>query len=345
MLSDMYLGNNIESYLQAAGIFLAVTIGLAIIQKLITARLVYLSRKTTTNIDDAVIEIVKSLKPQFYFAIALLAAFSTLRSDQTAKEVVRFIVIFLATWQAIHALQVLIDYIAQKYSTRNTNGDSSTTAITTLGKIMKIVVWILGGLVIIQNLGVNVTSLVAGLGIGGVAVALAAQNILGDLFSSFAIIFDKPFKVGDFIQIGDYMGEVKRIGIKTTRIQSLQGEEVIIGNQELTSSKIQNFGRLSKRRVVFTLGVEYETDRKQLKSIPKYVREIIKKQDKATVDRVTLSKFADSAIQFECVYFITSDDYNFYMRTQEDINLAILEKFDKEKIAMAYPTQVVYVKK
>jgi len=344
MLSDVYLGNSVESYLVAGGIFAAVTFGLAIIQKLITARLIYLSRKTTTDIDDAVIEIVKALNPPFYFAVALLAAFSTINSDQMAKEVVKFIVILLFTLQAIRALHVLIEYVSNKYS-KSADGKSSTSAITTLGKIMKIVAWILGGLVIIQNLGVNVTSLVAGLGIGGVAVALAAQNILGDLFSSFAIIFDKPFKVGDFIQIGDYMGEVKRIGIKTTRIQSLQGEEVIIGNQELTSSKIQNYGRLSKRRVVFTLGVEYETDRKQLKAIPKYVREIIKNQGKATVDRVTLSKFADSAIEFECVYFITSDDYNFYMRTQEDINLAILDRFDKEKIAMAYPTQVVYVKK
>jgi len=170
------------------------------------------------------------------------------------------------------------------------------------------------------------------------------KNILGDLFSSFAIFFDKPFLPGDFIQVGDKSGTVKKIGIKTTRIQASQGEEIVFSNQELTSSRVHNFKKMEERKISFSFGVVYETPLKKIKKISKMVKEIIVDIDKARFDRAHFSRFDDSALNFDVVYFVESDGYKTYMDIQQKINLKILEVFEKEEIEMAYPTRVVYQK-
>lgn len=214
-----------------------------------------------------------------------------------------------------------------------------------LSNAFKIVLWVGAVVLLLSNLGYNVTSIIAGLGIGGIAVALALQNILSDIFSSISIYFDKPFKVGDFVTINGYSGTIKRIGIKSTRIQALQGEEVVMSNNELTQARIQNFGSMDRKRVVLPLGVIYQTTHQQLKKIPSILKKIIDEQDGATFDRSNFESYGDSSLNFETVYYIESSDYAHYMNIQEGVNLKIFEEFEKEKIYFAYPTQTLFLDK
>jgi len=200
-------------------------------------------------------------------------------------------------------------------------------------------------LLILDNFGVNITGLVAGLGIGGIAVALAVQNILGDLLASLSIVLDKPFVIGDFIVVDSLSGTIEHIGLKTTRIRSLNGEQLIFSNNDLLKSRIRNFKRMSERRVVFHLGVVYQTSLEQLKIIKKIVAEIIEKRQKVRFDRVHFKEYSSSSLIYEVVYYVSSPDFNVYMDIQETINLEILQRFQEEKIEFAYPTQTLYVQK
>jgi small-conductance mechanosensitive channel len=211
-----------------------------------------------------------------------------------------------------------------------------------LGFVVRLVVWTVLILVILDNLGVEITALVAGLGIGGVAVALATQNILGDLFASLSIVLDKPFVVGDFLSIAEYSGSVEKVGIKTTRVRSLSGEQLIFSNNDLLNSRIRNFGRMFQRRVVFTIGVIYETPAEKLRLIPRIIREAVEAQEKIRFDRSHFQKYGDYALVFETVYYVLSPDYNYYMDVQQTVNLIIFERFAEEEIQFAYPAQTIH---
>lgn len=212
-----------------------------------------------------------------------------------------------------------------------------------LSKFLKVSLWGVAVIFILSNLGYNVSTLVAGLGIGGIAIALAVQNVLGDIFSSLSIYFDKPFVVGDFIIVGEDLGVVKKIGIKSTRIQTLQGQELVISNRELTESRINNYKKMERRRIVFGFGIKYETPLKKVKKIPGIVKDIVNNMELAQADRVHFKEFGDFSLNFEAVYYLNSSEYNKYMDTQEEINFAIKERFEKEDIEFAYPTQTVFV--
>lgn len=223
--------------------------------------------------------------------------------------------------------------------------EKTKNALRFLGNIGKTLLWAIGILIILQNLGVNISALVAGLGIGGIAIALALQNILGDLFSSFSIVFDKPFVVGDVIKIGTTTGEVEKIGIKTTRIRSPQGEEIIMSNTELTSAQIKNLGRLKERRVTLKFGVLYETPQDKFEKIPDMIKGIINSVGECRFHRAHFVNFGDSALEFQVTYHIESDNYGMYLDRQQEINFVIKNLFEKEGIGMAYPTQTVYIQK
>ncbi|MGE3526922.1 MAG: mechanosensitive ion channel family protein, partial [Gemmatimonadales bacterium] len=183
----------------------------------------------------------------------------------------------------------------------------------------------------------------AGLGVGGVAVALALQKILGDLFASLAIVLDKPFVLGDFIIVDDYLGSIENIGLKTTRVRSLSGEQLVFSNSDLLGSRIRNYGRMFERRVVFSIGVIYQTTKEQLQAIPGIIRTAIEAQDKTRFDRSHFQKYGDFSLDFETVYYVKSPDYNIYMDIQQAINLQIFEEFGKRGIEFAYPTQTLFV--
>lgn len=220
---------------------------------------------------------------------------------------------------------------------------AAATTLAGLSYLARFALWTVLVLLLLDNLGVRVTALVAGLGIGGVAVALALQNVLGDLFASLAITLDKPFQIGDFIIVDQYLGTVEHIGLKTTRIRSLWGEQIVFSNNDLLQSRIRNFKRMAERRVVFTVGVVYQTPYDKLVRIPQLLREVVERQPNVRFDRAHFKEYGDSALVFEVVYYVLDPDYAVYMDTQQAINLEIFRRFEEEGIEFAYPTRTVYV--
>ena len=222
---------------------------------------------------------------------------------------------------------------------------SRGTAIVIIGFGGKLVVWSVVLLLALDNVGVDITALIAGLGVGGIAVALAVQNILGDLFASVAIAFDKPFEIGDFIIVNDMLGVVEYIGLKTTRVRSLWGEQIVMANADLLGSRIRNYKRMQERRIAFSIGVTYETAADQVAAIPGMIKEIVQAQPDLRFDRAHFQKYGDFALIYEVVYYVLSPDYNLYMDRQQAINLAIFRRFAQEGIGFAYPTQTLYLQR
>lgn len=337
--------NSGRDYALAVIVFTVATIGFAVIQYIVVGRLAAISKKTHTDIDDTLIKVVKGIHPPFYSFLAFYLAVQTLSFPEMVHTTLSVI---LAAWvavQVVFALQTLIDYIIAR-RLRHEDDKGTSAAYRYLGNIAKWLLWIIAVLMVLANFGVNVTSVLAGLGVMGVAVGFALQKILADLFSSFAIYFDKPFQPGDFITAGADSGTVERIGIKTTRIRALQGEEIIISNDELTSARIQNFKRLNERRVAFQFGVLYETPLEKVQKIPDIVEEtIVGLGEHVRFDRAHFAEFGDSALVFEVIYHVCERSYVAKMEAQHTINMQLMERFAKEGIEFAYPTQTVHVVK
>jgi small-conductance mechanosensitive channel len=193
--------------------------------------------------------------------------------------------------------------------------------------------------------GQDVTSIVASFGVIGIVLAFGLQHILSDVFASFSIFFDKPFHVGDFIIVGDNLGVVKKVGIQSTRIQSLWGQEVVIPNQELTSTQINNYKKMEQRRVQFDFGIVYDTSSEKIEKVLDITKEIISNIEIVKLDRVHFKEYGDFSLNFEVVYYIDSPDYNKYMDIQQEINIKLKKRFEKEKIQFAYPTQTIMLSK
>lgn len=241
-----------------------------------------------------------------------------------------------------YALGVWIDAHGRRARQRD---PAAATALGVTKFLGLVVIWSIALLMALDNLGFDITTLVAGLGIGGVAIAFALQNILGDIFASVSIILDKPFEVGDFIVVGDVLGTVERIGVKTVRLRSLSGELIVVANNDLLQSRVRNYQKMQERRVVFALGVTYQTPPDKLERIPALIREAIEAQDDTRFDRAHFRTFGDFALLFEAVYYVLRPDYNMMMDRQQAINLAIARSFGDEGIDFAYPTQTIYLNK
>ena len=333
-------------YLNALGVFLALSLVFYLIQKVLLIKAKKITEKTETDLDDFLLKVIKNIKPPFYVAIAFYVAARSLVLDELVGQIIYGIFIIAVFAQIILILQRVIDYAVKKRITRLGDGGKDEESITRLiSQIIKFTLWIVGLLLILSNLGINVTSLVTGFGIGGIAVALAVQNILGDMFASFSIFVDKPFKVGDTIRAGTDSGTVQKIGIKTTRVKTLSGNELTIPNKDLTESRIHNLKRIDRRRASFSLGVTYETGSEKLKKIPEIVKEIIESVDKVEFSRAHFKSFGDSSLNFEVVYFTDIKEYVKFMDIKHEINLKIYERFEHEGIDFAYPTQTVFLNK
>jgi small-conductance mechanosensitive channel len=300
--------------------------------------------RTETNLDDEILRNVRA--PIFllailfglYYGVSGFAYFQVYANEFAQGFAVAEILVvsFIIT----RISNVLISWYSQESVKRGRNVSNHLLFI--LKKVFQVIVFSFALLVILGLFNIDLSGVVVGLGVGGIAIALALQSILGDALSAFSIYFDRPFEIGDFIVVGDYAGTVNKIGIKSTRIQLLQGEELIISNKELTSSSVRNFKKLEKRRIVFAVKVTYDTPNEKLKKIPEIISKIINKTKLAELDRVHFKQFGDSSFDFEVVYYITTGDYNKYMDIQQAINYDILEEFGKEKIDMAYPTQKIF---
>ncbi|MBU2636662.1 MAG: mechanosensitive ion channel family protein, partial [Bacteroidetes bacterium] len=253
--------------------------------------------------------------------------------------------LILLTIFGVRFLLAIIVYGLETYWVKKEKDIAKKQYLKGIFIAIKVIVWSLAIIILLDNLGIKITALVAGLGIGGIAIALASQAILGDLFSYFTIFFDRPFEIGDFIIIGDYLGTVEHIGIKTTRVRSLGGEQLVFSNTDLTNSRVRNYKRMDKRRVVFKLGVTYQTNLQQLKEIPVIITNIIKSINDTVFDRTHFFSYGDFSLIFEVVYYVIGSDYNRYMDIQQEINFKIKEEFEKRGIEFAYPTQTLYLDK
>jgi len=342
-LSGEFLGNALGEYVLAAIALVGIVLVLKLFQVIVIARLKSLAKKTKTEIDDMLVEMIKTIRPPLYLFVSLYISLRLLAVNEFVQRAFDVVLIIWLVYQAVIMAQLVVDYILNR-STKNVAKENKN-AIKFLGNIFKFILWVVGALIVVQNLGFNVSALVAGVGIGGIAIALALQSILGDLFSSFSIVFDKPFVVGDSIKVGGKGGTVEKIGIKTTRIRSPEGEEVIMSNTELTNAQIQNFGRLKERRVTLKFGVLYETPKEKLEKIPSIVKGIIDGVDSTRFHRAHFVNFGDSALEFQVTYHILSDDYNLYLDKQQETNFALKREFEERGIGMAYPTQTVYLNK
>ena len=344
LIDLQYLGNSLISWATALLVLLLVWFGIGLFRRVIINRLGKLAELSATKWDDILIDLVKKTKSWFVLMVSVFAASLLLELSDKTRTVLESITIIALLIQSGLWIGTVIVSRLEQYRNRQLKIDpASVTMLNAVGFISKLVLWTAILLLALDNLGIDITALIAGLGVGGIAVALAVQNILGDLFASLSIILDKPFTVGDFLIIGDYLGSVENVGLKTTRLRSLSGEQLVISNSDLLSSRIRNYGRMFERRIEFKLGVTYQTPREKLKLIPQILRQAIEAQALTRFDRSHFKEYGDSALNFETVYFVLVPDFNKYMDVQQAINFAVHERFEQEGIEFAYPTQTLFV--
>lgn len=343
--SFMIFDNSALELVKGLIVFLLVLLLLKLFQLIILARLKKLAEKTETDVDDALVAAVMSVSKMFYIVIAFYFGARYVTLPELADKIIRFAVMFVIVYDVIEFFRQIIRFSVEKYFS-SAGKESSGSILRVIDYATRVALWALGALVILSNLGVNVTSLIASLGIGGIAIALAVQNILGDMFSSIAIFVDKPFEEGDFITFDtDKSGTVQKIGLKTTRVKTLRGEELVVPNDKLTMAHIHNLKRMESRREVLTFGITYETKGVVLSKIPKIVKEEIKKVKGVKFDRCHFSMYTPSSLDFETVYYVESADYKVYMDAKQKVNVNIFKRFAKEGISFAYPTQTLHVHK
>lgn len=337
------LNNDLLSWFLAVAGAVVLYLSLTLMFRILKSRTQSLSEKTATVADDLIVAALKGTK-QWFLCVASIWGGGLFLDQGTWEAAMDLSLVVVATLQAaLWANAAVSAYIAHYTQVHREENPGSVSAVQGLSFVAKLIIWSVALLLIIDNLGYNVTTLVAGLGIGGVAVALALQNILGDLFSSLSIVLDKPFVVGDFIIVGDLLGVVEKIGIKTTRVKSLSGEQLVFSNSDLLSSRIRNFKKMQERRVPFTFGVLYQTTPDQLEKIPPLVEGIIQDIENTRFDRAHFKGFGSSSYDFEVVYYIGSPDYNIFMDIQQKINLSICRGFADLGVEFAYPTRTIYM--
>jgi len=343
-LNQTFFNTPLIQWLAAVATVLLVFVLLRLVKRITASRLKVIADKTETHWDNAVADAIGQTKTLFLLVTSLYLGSLFLQLPDRVQSIVQILFVIVLLLQSGIWLTVITVTVMEQYRQRAlTKNPAAATSINAIAFVSKIIIWSVLVLVALDTMGINITTVVAGLGIGGVAVALAIQNILGDLFASLSIILDKPFVIGDFIILNEYMGVVEYVGLKTTRVRSLSGEQIVFSNSDLLSSRVRNYGRMFERRVPFTIGVTYDTPREKLRRIPEIIRDAINAQDKTRFDRSHFMKYGDYALQFETVYYVLSPDYNVYMDIQQSINLLIHEAFEREQISFAYPTQKLYV--
>ncbi|MFH0961311.1 MAG: mechanosensitive ion channel family protein [archaeon] len=336
-------GNSVQQYLISLGVFTGGIVGLWIFKNVVIKYLEKLAEKTETDFDDAIIAAVKAfgLVPLAFFAFRFATAF--LAVPNGFASFLDKATIVIAIFYSVGSIAVLLDYLLRKMGEKRGPADESSLSV--MRGMVKIVLWLVAGLSIISFLGFNISALLTGLGIGGIAIAFALQHIFTDIFASFSIYFDKPFQVGDFIVVGTDKGTVRKIGIKTTRVTTLEGDELVVSNQELTSTRVRNYKKMEKRKVIFNIGVSCQTKKERLERIPSIIESIVKSVKDASFERCHFISFAESSLLFEAVYNISNGDILAFREIHQKIGFAIKEAFEREGIEIAYPTHTVFLKK
>lgn len=340
-MSYELLGNSLKAYLSALLIFLAALAALLSARRVLLARLRSLAEKTSTDFDDFLVSLLGMVRAPEYYLLAFYLASRSLTLGEGFLKAFGIAFVVVLSFRAATMLQALADYGLRKALGASPSDASAAGAVQTLRMVLNFLVWLGAGVFVLENLGINISTVVAGLGIGGVAVALASQHILGDLFSSFVILMDKPFRVGDSIHVEDMTGTVENIGIKTTRVRGLGGELLVLPNSLLTSSRLRNYGQMRERRVLTRLELVHQTPPDKLRALPALLRGLLAREKAVRLDRVHFAGIGPSSLNVEFVYFVLTPDYGVYMDVQERLGLAILDAFQKEGLEFAHPTRTV----
>jgi small-conductance mechanosensitive channel len=346
-LTVEWLGQALGIWLLALAVLAVSLTALLLLRGAIASRLRRLAGRTSNDVDDLLAQLVQRTSRLFLLLVSVRLAAMPLALpagyDRGLQRVFAVVLFVQAGIWANHGVRWLIT----RYLRRR-GGEASeiprAAVLSLFGFFGQIVVWSVVTLLALDNLGIDVTAAVAGLGIGGIAIGLALQNVLSDTFSSLAIILDKPFEEGDFVVVGDYLGTVERIGIKTTRLRSLSGEQIILGNSDLLGSRIRNYKRMNERRTLFSFGVLYETPLETVERIPAMAREIVESVELTRFDRAHFRALGDSSLDFEVVYYVLRPEFNLAMDIQQRILLELMRRLQAEGVELAYPTRTVYVK-
>jgi small-conductance mechanosensitive channel len=331
-LSTVYFNNTVQDYLVAC-VIIATGIGLvASFRKLVIGKFKKWASATESKLDDLAVAGIERFGIPVARVLAIYWGLSYLTFSPRVERIVQVAISVVIAFILLRLSSTGIQYILHTYVSKQENGEAKLKQVSSLMIVINIVIWTLGGIFLFDNLGFNVSAILTGVGIGGIAIALAAQNIIGDLFNYFVIFFDKPFEVGDLITVDDKTGTIEFIGLKTTRLRSITGEQIVLANSDLTKSRVHNFKRLETRRIAFTISVTYHTRQDQLTQIPILIKNIIQHTDQAQFDRAHFARFTEYGLIFEIVYFVLSADYLKYMDMQQSINLNIMDAFAKHGI-------------
>lgn len=342
-LARGFAHNSLRAWLIASGIVLGITLLARLLKGFAIRRLSRGTRPMYGRFNAAAVKALEATRVWMLFLVAVYLGSEYLRLPMKIEHVVAVVATLAAFFQAGFWLNAIFRFWIESERHRALTADAgAATSLSALGFVGSGILWLVILLLMLENLGVNVTTLVASLGVGGIAIGFALQNILGDLFASLSIILDKPFVIGDFLFVDTYRGTVESIGVKTTRLRSLDGEIVIFSNGDLIKSRVRNYQHMRERRVLFNFGVLYSTPAAQLERIPAIVKEIIGAQANVRFDRAHFSAFGASSLDFEVVYWILASDYTIYMDIQQAINLALVKRFEKEGIGFAFPSRTLY---
>ncbi|MFZ5493415.1 MAG: mechanosensitive ion channel family protein [Pseudomonadota bacterium] len=343
-LQASVLGNTLAAWGVGLGLTLLVGSLLPLLKYQLGRRLGRRAARDDAQLSRYAAEVVAGTRQGAMWLVALFVGARAVtlapKIDAALASITAAVLLLQAALWAQRALNV---WLAQRLDRARVTDAAGATTLSLLGFVCRVALWALALLMILDNLGFNITALVASLGVGGVAVALAVQNILGDLFASLSIALDKPFVIGDFIVVDGIAGTVEYVGLKTTRLRSLEGQQVVFANADLLKSRINNYKRLYERRVLFGFGVLYSTPPQTLAAIPGWVREIVEAQPGTRFDRAHFKAFGDSSLNFEVVYFVLDPDYNRYMDAQQAINLELVRRFAAAGVDFAFPTRTLHV--
>ncbi len=341
LLDRAFYGNATTRVAEALGVAVVTYAALMLIKQVTVSRLGRIAVQTANKVDDIVVDLIARTRRIFLIVIALYAGSGLLTLPSDPRRVTHVAAILAFLFQGALWGNGLIQAWLAQYALKRAEDAGSATAIHALGYLARIFLWGVLLLVALDNLGINITALVAGLGVGGIAVALAVQNILGDLFGALSIVLDKPFVIGDTIVVDQMEGDVEHVGLKTTRIRSLGGEQIVIANAELLKSRIRNFKRLTERRGLVSFTVPFETPAAIVSDIPRMVRDIVESQPHTRFARSHVKRFADHGLEIETVFFVRRPDYLSFMDAQQAITLGVLAAFERKGIRFSYPTRTV----
>ncbi|NLY75484.1 MAG: mechanosensitive ion channel family protein [Firmicutes bacterium] len=343
-LRQTFFNNTVLDYLISVAIFVIGSLIIWLFKRIYLPRLKVRVENTETGVDDFILKMIESrILPLAYFGVFYICMYG-LNLRPIFSKGLNITGLLLLVVFGVRIILSIFEYSVNNYLIQKKDLDlSKQQAIKVVVNMTKLIAWSLAVIIIFDNFGIKISALMTGLGIGGVAVALASQTVLGDMFNYFTIFFDRPFALGDFIIIDEYRGTVEHIGIKTTRLRSLSGEQLIFSNSDLTNSRVRNYKRMEQRRISFQFRVSYDTPIEMLEEIPVIVRKIIEKFDATIFDRAHFFQLGEFALIFEVVYYVLSSDYKRYMDIQQEINLMIMREFKARNIKFAYSTQRLFV--